>query len=413
MPRRLLGFLFVFTLLFIIFPPKVCLAKTEITLDFNSQVIVGEEFVININIQGASQNAEYYKKVRIGEENSQLNKGETYGEDSGQWLGDTSSWEKFPKFITDNNGEWVGFIKAKVKSGLSPGKYLLQLRIRRVGTTINEDSSEYELIVSLSSIGSSTPTPTSIPTLIPSPTSTPEIENIYLSEVMPNPEDSKEWVEIYNANNFLVSLKNWQIDDVADGGSSPKTFSAEINANGFYIIETSNVFNNDGDSVRLLDSSGQEKDSMNYNSSKKGISWSKVSGSWCLTNPTKGAANGSCLSDSTLTEESIPTSISSPTPVQLASTSSPTSVLGLAETPQSTVSGEENFSKEIFLGEEGEVMGKKEDISSPASFSQKKFGNNVLPLIFIGLGISMIGVYFWLNKRSKENYSDETEVEEM
>jgi len=89
-----------------------------------------------------------------------------------------------------------------------------------------------------------TPTPTITPTTtitnapIPTETSTPtpytltptpSIDNVYLSEVMVNPSTGeKEWVEIYNNNDFSVNLVNWYLDDLENAGSSPKAFSLTI-----------------------------------------------------------------------------------------------------------------------------------------------------------------------------------------
>ncbi|MDO9028216.1 MAG: lamin tail domain-containing protein [Candidatus Roizmanbacteria bacterium] len=108
---------------------------------------------------------------------------------------------------------------------------------------------------------------TPIPTEIPTPTPTPQsYDNIFISEAMVNPPTGgKEWVEIYNDNDFPVSLKNWFIDDLENAGSSPKIFSLEINGKSYSVFDlTSSVFNNDGDDVRLLDFNKNVKDDFEY-----------------------------------------------------------------------------------------------------------------------------------------------------
>lgn len=112
------------------------------------------------------------------------------------------------------------------------------------------------------------PTPTTTPTMIPTPTVTPILQlygNIYLSEVMVNPDEESEWVELYNDNDFKMDLVDWYLDDGKDSGSSPKKFSISIDAKSYAVYAvTSSMFNNDGDSVRLLDFSSLERDSVSY-----------------------------------------------------------------------------------------------------------------------------------------------------
>src|SRR3989344_499625 len=190
------------------------------------------------------------------------------------------------------------------------------------------------------------PTPTSlpIPSFLTTTTLTPTIAisettlpsltfqsyaNIYLSEVMTYPEsEANEWIELYNDNGFAVSLDNWYIDDVESAGSTPKKFSITIYSKSYAVFNLSNsIFNNDGDSVRLLDFNQKELDSFQYQSSEKGKTLGRTSFSsdiFCLQEPSKETVNNSCLnptssttsqssSVSSLTPIKTPTSIVSPT----------------------------------------------------------------------------------------------------
>ena len=156
---------------------------------------------------------------------------------------------------------------------------------------------------------SQSPTPTISPTSYSSPTSNPiptptfalvSYQNIYLSEIYPNPKTGEnEWVEIYNDNSFIIELNNWYIDDVEDSGASPKKFSLTIEPKSYAVIEFSSaIFNNDGDSVRLLDFEKKEKDSFEYKNSQKGKSFARISfetDEFCLQEPSKNQKNNSCL----------------------------------------------------------------------------------------------------------------------
>ncbi|MDD3679788.1 MAG: lamin tail domain-containing protein [Candidatus Shapirobacteria bacterium] len=147
-----------------------------------------------------------------------------------------------------------------------------------------------------------TPTPTALltptPTITISPTSSPQdYDNIFLNEIMPNPKEGSEWIELYNGNDFKVNLIDWLIDDLADGGSSPQRFSLIIEANSYGVIDlTRAIFNNTGDQVRLLNSQGVLKDDFLYSNTTIGQSWGRFDGSWCLQEPTPNRSNLICLS---------------------------------------------------------------------------------------------------------------------
>lgn len=160
-------------------------------------------------------------------------------------------------------------------------------------------------------IPTTAPTPTSspTPTIMQEPTVTPAVSynNIFISEVMVAPESgNKEWIELYNDNDFPVSLTDWYIDDVENAGASPKSFSLTIPAKSYAVFDLStSMFNNDGDSVRLLDSQKLLKDSLEYSASSKGKTLGRISfedEALCLQNPTKGQENSSCIEEAMFEE---------------------------------------------------------------------------------------------------------------
>jgi len=161
-----------------------------------------------------------------------------------------------------------------------------------------------------------TPSPTPEPTSTPTPTAVLiSYNNIFLSEIMVNPDtDQKEWVEIYNNNDFSVNLTNWYVDDLENSGSSPKSFSLTLPTKSYGVIElSSSIFNNDADTVRLLDFNKQEKDSFEYADSEKTKTWGRInpdSDNFCLQEPSLGTVNNSCIIDSPTDQ----TSVSNPIP---------------------------------------------------------------------------------------------------
>ena len=155
-------------------------------------------------------------------------------------------------------------------------------------------------------IPSPTLTESSSPTEIPSPTPytlnpiSLSYDNIYISEVMVNPESGKnEWVEIFNNNDFAVSLTNWYIDDLENTGTTPRLFSLDIPSKSYKVFNlTSSIFNNDGDSVRLLDLNKNLKDDFEYIESTQGKTFGRITidnDGFCLQEQSYEFKNNSCI----------------------------------------------------------------------------------------------------------------------
>jgi len=179
------------------------------------------------------------------------------------------------------------------------------------------------------------PIPTSIPASLPiSPSPTPiSYNNVYLSEVYPYPATGEnEWLELYNDNDFSVELNNWYFDDVENGGSSPKSFSLTIDQKSYVVFDlSSSMFNNDGDSVRLLDFNKNLKDSFEYTEGEKSKSWGRTdfqSDQYCLQEPTKNSVNGSCLNQTVAVS---PTSKLTPILLPTSKTTGSTPLLNLSK----------------------------------------------------------------------------------
>lgn len=176
-----------------------------------------------------------------------------------------------------------------------------------------------------------TPTPTSTnhPTNTVTPTQTPvqNIQNIYISEIYPNPKSGElEWVELFNNNDYDVYLNSWFIDDEENAGSSPKKFSIDVKAKSYKVISfTSSIFNNKGDYVRLINSNYEEVDKLQYIDSIQGVSFGRNNFSTdelCLQEPSPELQNNICIEQTdeltnaptkTLTNTKTPTYTKTPT----------------------------------------------------------------------------------------------------
>ena len=122
---------------------------------------------------------------------------------------------------------------------------------------------------------------------------------VYINEILPNPEgadETEEWVELYNSNNFEVDLAGWQIKDTT---GTPTTFTIakdiKISANGFLVFkrpETKIMLNNNQDGLSLLTPDKKIVDSVNFTSAVLGRAYSKTASGWSWsTTLTPGAKN--------------------------------------------------------------------------------------------------------------------------
>lgn len=251
------------------------------------------------------------------------------------------------------------------------------------------------------------PTPSITPTPLPI-----SYDNIYLSEAMVHPETGEhEWVEIYNDNDYAVSLQNWYLDDVENAGSALKLFSLEIPAKSFGSVDlTSSVFNNDGDQVRLLDFNKSLKDSFEYVNPIKGKTYGRNSlttDEFCLQEPTKNSPNNPCVYP---TNTPSPTSTNTPTPTKMP-TSTTTSIsstpLVNAKTvyetaPQTEPSDDINI--EDLLTERGAVLSAK----TGNKIADRKMIAYVKGLTSSSFFVSLLNIFYIVHKIIRKLNSSET-----
>ena len=315
-------------------------AATLSLVNVPDSVFYDQEFLIEVYFNINAQNTIYYLRPCFYLEGSTSYFGcVKVGED---WVCDNQvNKAAYLPIVTNDQGVWQGQIL--VLAGRNEvGEF--NFKIRRYtagGSSLDSDSVTINLIEPEPQVTptllptptpdpspllppTSTPTLTSTPALTPTliltptpnpaPTSLPQnYDNIFLNEIMANPAEGPEWVELYNANNFTVDLENWFLDDLADGGSSPQKFSLTMEPYGYEIITlTRAIFNNTGDEARLLNFAGQEKDHFSYSKTVVGQSWGKNEDkAWCLQEPSPGEVNRGCFIKS-------PTVTTTPTPIPKA-----------------------------------------------------------------------------------------------
>ena len=110
-----------------------------------------------------------------------------------------------------------------------------------------------------------------------------QVDHVVINEYLANPDsdwdgdgelsaNGDEFIELYNPTDAEVDISGWQIDDVADRGSSSYTIpeGTVLGSKRFltlYGSVTGVKLNNKGDEVRLLDAAGNLVDSASYTSS--------------------------------------------------------------------------------------------------------------------------------------------------
>ena len=255
-----------------------------------------------------------------------------------------------------------------------------------------------------------TPTPTSTPLLTPTleitPTSIPistEIiaptpytltptpyNNIFISEAMIYPQPgNNEWIEIYNDNDYSVSLNNWFIDDIENDGSSPKSFASDIPAKSYYVFNlSSSMFNNGGDSVRLLDNNKNLKDSFEYSGGDQGKTFGRTSldsDDFCQQEPSNGTINNSCINLPTIASET--TGRINPSPTTLPSIKP--ILINKPARRNLDEGGSINIQKPVVptvINEQGEILGAKNNLLIRSS-NNKSLINT---LLFISCTYSLL-----------------------
>jgi len=270
MEKKILLFLFLL-LLFLLAGEKVF----AVTISINNppQSISTDPFTLKVTISGANAGNNYLR-IDLYKPSTSNYFAETFNGLS--WYSDGDHTQYYSLNI-EPGIDWSGEIQGRIGNPTAnqyngPGLY--KLRVRRFTTSGNFNSTEANnnaVDVTIDALLSTpTPNPTSLdvsPTMGLSPilteTTAPLISNpqpqtynnIYLSEVMVDPETgSSEWIEIYNNNDFQIFLNSWYIDDLENEGTTPKKFSLTVNSQDYAVFElSSSMFNNNGDSVRLLD----------------------------------------------------------------------------------------------------------------------------------------------------------------
>jgi beta-lactamase superfamily II metal-dependent hydrolase len=126
-----------------------------------------------------------------------------------------------------------------------------------------------------------------------------EAGQVVINEIVPAASSGVDWVELYNTTANTLDIGSCYIDDIANGGGTPYPIPAgtTIAPYGYWTLDRTSYFNNDGDDVRFLSNDGLTiLDSFTFGSTSYDVSWYRMpnGGAWQTTTNTlltKGAAN--------------------------------------------------------------------------------------------------------------------------
>lgn len=122
---------------------------------------------------------------------------------------------------------------------------------------------------------------------------------IIINEILPSPEGldaENEWIEIFNQNNFMVSLADWKIKD-SEGSIHTFIFSetAQILAKEFLVLSreiTKITLNNSGDGLNLIQPDGKIIDRVDFEKAPLAQSYNLTEKDWLWsTTLTPGVTN--------------------------------------------------------------------------------------------------------------------------
>ncbi|MFZ5365908.1 MAG: lamin tail domain-containing protein [Patescibacteria group bacterium] len=218
------------------------------------------------------------------------------------------------------------------------------------------------------------------------------LAQVVINELLPNPTDGPDWVELYNSTGQDINLNNWILDDEGTTTNMVDIKEATISAKGFLVFEVGSRLNKSSDTIYLKDDHGSTIDEYQYTKDPgTGVSYGRMpdGGDWGICQvPTKGGAN-SCVvptptpepeevSEPTPTPTPLPTPLPTPTPTPTP-TKKPTPTPTLIPTPTGEILGEEATPSAEEAPPTPEVLG--ETTKNPS---------NLLPKILIGTGTLLL-----------------------
>ncbi len=188
----------------------------------------------------------------------------------------------------------------------NPGNQTMLTRLpnNEAGNGVDTDDSSQDFVIidalPYNSLSGSRPIWTTpepqegITTSTPYMVTTNPLEAVIINEIMPDPTEGQEWVELYNTTNTPVNLAGATLCDGRAGNCTIAELTGTIDPNSYMVIYLkSNYLNNSGDKVILFHPSSTILDTTSYNDMESGQTVARNDlYDWSITtNPTPGTHN--------------------------------------------------------------------------------------------------------------------------
>lgn len=124
-------------------------------------------------------------------------------------------------------------------------------------------------------------------------------KGVFINEILPSPEgadETNEWVELYNSNDFAVDLSGWKIKD-KEGTTAAYSFPEKtiIESYGYLVLkrpETKITLNNTEDGLDILWPTKEVADSASYKEAENKKSYNRTDSGWAWSSTlTPGSKN--------------------------------------------------------------------------------------------------------------------------
>ncbi len=230
---------------------------------------------------------------------------------------------------------------------------------------------------------------------------------VVINELLPNPGEGSDWVELYNTTNQDINLDGWVLDDEGTKTNMVEIREATMSAYGFRFFEVGSRLNKTSDTIYLINSQGTIVDEYNYSTNPgEDVSFGRMpdGGEWGVCSELTPELENKCILPSPSLASS-PSLLSSPT----SSSPQPSGTLFSTETPSPKpvkITGATLLGK--ILGEEESTPAgfypweaTKEAESQEATETSK---TKLISKLFLGFGFIFLlisGIYLWYNQRKQ------------
>lgn len=221
---------------------------------------------------------------------------------------------------------------------------------------------------------------------------------VVINELLPNPTEGADWVELYNTTNQDINLDGWILDDEGTKTNMVEIKDVTISAYTFWLFEVGSRLNKSSDTIYLIDDKGLTVDEYQYTANPgtdTSLGRMPDGEDWGTCSEATPETENQCVLPTPTPTPSLTPTPEPPTPTPTPTPEPPTSTPTLSPTPtpkavevvglsfSGEILGEEEATPEAFYPWEATAEG---DVAQEATPSKRR----ILPYIFLGLGLTFL-----------------------